>query len=137
MEILTATDPHFVRCILPNRAKRPGAIESETVLEQLRCNGVLEGIRITRKGFPNRVAYAEFLQRYYLLVPNLARTSADPRQSVETLINQLHIDKEKYQFGLSKIFFRTGAVCANDQRVLSLSLSFARSFYACSLIDVI
>jgi myosin heavy chain 9/10/11/14 len=94
---------------------------------------VLEGIRITRKGFPNRVAYAEFLQRYYLLVPNLARTSADPRQSVETLINQLHIDKEKYQFGLSKIFFRTGAVCANDQRVLSLSLSRSLALFTRAL----
>ena len=32
-------------------------------MHQLQCNGVLEGIRICRKGFPNRLAYSEFKQR--------------------------------------------------------------------------
>ena len=43
-----------------------GIIDAQLVLHQLRCNGVLEGIRICRKGFPNRVVYSEFKQRCVL-----------------------------------------------------------------------
>ena len=57
------TTPNFVRCIIPNEMKRPGVLDAYLVLHQLRCNGVLEGIRIVRKGFPNRLLYAEFRQR--------------------------------------------------------------------------
>ena len=40
-----------------------GVLDAELVLHQLQCNGVLEGIRICRKGFPNRMIYSEFKQR--------------------------------------------------------------------------
>jgi myosin heavy subunit len=63
MTTLRNTVPHFVRCIIPNELKKPGLIDAHLVLHQLRCNGVLEGIRICRKGFPNRLIYQEFRQR--------------------------------------------------------------------------
>ncbi|KAF8792401.1 Myosin-3 like protein [Argiope bruennichi] len=55
MTTLRSTQPHFVRCIIPNETKSPGVIDSHLVMHQLTCNGVLEGIRICRKGFPNRM----------------------------------------------------------------------------------
>ena len=67
MTNLKATQPHFIRCIIPNEIKKPGYLEWNLVLHQLRCNGVLEGIRICRKGFPSRVIYDEWRQRYTLL----------------------------------------------------------------------
>jgi hypothetical protein len=63
MKNLYTTHPHFVRCIIPNETKSPGVIDAALVLNQLQCNGVLEGIRICRKGFPSRVLYGEFKQR--------------------------------------------------------------------------
>ena len=47
-------------------------MEHELVLHQLRCNGVLEGIRICRKGFPSRILYADFKQRFVSLYFSLS-----------------------------------------------------------------
>ncbi|XP_010225138.1 PREDICTED: myosin-11-like, partial [Tinamus guttatus] len=63
MTTLRNTNPNFVRCIIPNHEKRAGKLDAHLVLEQLRCNGVLEGIRICRQGFPNRIVFQEFRQR--------------------------------------------------------------------------
>merc|ERR1712050_600694 len=71
MTNLRSTHPHFVRCIVPNEHKKPGGVDPHLVLHQLRCNGVLEGIRICRKGYPNRLPYADFKQRYRILNPNI------------------------------------------------------------------
>uniref|UniRef100_A0A8B9M0Y8 Myosin, heavy chain 10, non-muscle n=1 Tax=Astyanax mexicanus TaxID=7994 RepID=A0A8B9M0Y8_ASTMX len=64
MATLRNTNPNFVRCIIPNHEKRAGKLEPHLVLDQLRCNGVLEGIRICRQGFPNRIVFQEFRQTY-------------------------------------------------------------------------
>ncbi|EHH57729.1 hypothetical protein EGM_07426 [Macaca fascicularis] len=63
MTNLRSTHPHFVRCLIPNETKTPGVMDHYLVMHQLRCNGVLEGIRICRKGFPSRILYADFKQR--------------------------------------------------------------------------
>ncbi|MGH0181493.1 UNVERIFIED_CONTAM: hypothetical protein FKN15_015377 [Acipenser sinensis] len=63
MTNLRSTHPHFVRCLIPNESKTPGLMENFLVIHQLRCNGVLEGIRICRKGFPSRILYGDFKQR--------------------------------------------------------------------------
>lgn len=86
MTTLRKTNPHFIRCILPNLQQRPGIIVNHVVLEQLRCNGVLEGIRITRKGFPNRILYPAFLKRYHLLKPGTPNNSPQPKADRKSVV---------------------------------------------------
>merc|ERR1712172_375376 len=66
---LNTTDPHFIRCIVPNNHKTPGLLDSALVMHQLTCNGVLEGIRICRRGFPNRTVYLDFKHRFIIIKP--------------------------------------------------------------------
>ncbi|XP_060930084.1 myosin-7B-like [Limanda limanda] len=110
MKTLRCTQPHFVRCIIPNETKTPGVMDPFRVLHQLRCNGVLEGIRICRKGFPNRILYAEFRQRYRILNPSAIPEDSfvDSRKAVEKLLGSLNIDHTQYQFGHTKVFFKAG-----------------------------
>ncbi|XP_018545180.1 myosin-7B [Lates calcarifer] len=110
MANLRSTQPHFVRCIIPNESKNPGVMDPFLVLHQLRCNGVLEGIRICRKGFPNRILYAEFKQRYRILNPSAIPEDSfvDSRKAVEKLLCSLDIDHTQYKFGQTKVFFKAG-----------------------------
>ncbi|XP_066532474.1 myosin-6 [Hoplias malabaricus] len=110
MTNLKTTHPHFVRCLIPNENKTPGVMDNCLVMHQLRCNGVLEGIRICRKGFPNRVLYGDFKQRYRIL-----NASAIPegqfienKKSAEKLLGSLDIDHTQYRFGHTKVFFKAG-----------------------------
>ncbi|TBU01399.1 heavy chain of myosin, partial [Hamiltosporidium magnivora] len=68
MTQLTNTSPHFVRCILPNIYKKNYNFDLSVVLQQLRCNGVIEGIRISRLGYPGRMTFIEFKKRYSVLI---------------------------------------------------------------------
>ncbi|KAJ8259168.1 hypothetical protein COCON_G00181800 [Conger conger] len=110
MTNLRCTQPHFVRCIIPNETKTPGIMDPFLVLHQLRCNGVLEGIRICRKGFPNRILYADFKQRYRILNPHAIPDDkfVDSRKAAEKLLGSLPIDHNQYKFGHTKVFFKAG-----------------------------
>ncbi|XP_071386590.1 myosin heavy chain 7-like [Centroberyx affinis] len=110
MTNLRSTHPHFVRCIIPNETKTPGAMENPLVMHQLRCNGVLEGIRICRKGFPNRILYGDFRQRYRILNPAAIPEGQfiDSRKGAEKLLGSLDIDHNQYKFGHTKVFFKAG-----------------------------
>merc|ERR1719188_2902035 len=64
MTTLHSCEPHFVRCLVPNTHKKPGEVEPPLIMHQLTCNGVLEGIRICMRGFPNRMLYPDYKMRY-------------------------------------------------------------------------
>ncbi|XP_049524332.1 myosin heavy chain, muscle-like isoform X32 [Dermacentor silvarum] len=111
MATLNSTSPHFVRCIIPNETKSPGVIDSHLVMHQLTCNGVLEGIRICRKGFPNRMIYPDFKQRYTILAASaVPKGFVDAKNVSEKVIEAIQLDANDFRFGHSKIFFRAGVL---------------------------
>ncbi|XP_076765697.1 myosin heavy chain isoform X36 [Xylocopa sonorina] len=110
MATLRATQPHFVRCIIPNEMKQPGVIDSHLVMHQLTCNGVLEGIRICRKGFPNRMVYPDFKLRYKILCANAIKEPCDPQKATQLILDAINLESEQYRMGLTKVFFRAGVL---------------------------
>ena len=116
MNTLRNTNPNFVRCIIPNYNKRPGVINPHLVLEQLRCNGVLEGIRICRQGFPNRIPFQEFRQRYEILTPSVfSHQIMDAKKACKLMLDDLDLDSGLFRIGQSKIFFRAGVLAQMEE----------------------
>uniref|UniRef100_A0A8C4NX15 Myosin-9 n=1 Tax=Dicentrarchus labrax TaxID=13489 RepID=A0A8C4NX15_DICLA len=129
MATLRNTNPNFVRCIIPNHEKKAGKLESHLVLDQLRCNGVLEGIRICRQGFPNRIVFQEFRQRYEILTPNaIPKGFMDGKQACVLMIKALELDPNLYRIGQSKVFFRAGVLAhleeERDMKITDVIISF-------------
>ncbi|KAK4297847.1 hypothetical protein Pmani_029765 [Petrolisthes manimaculis] len=110
MRTLNATHPHFIRCIVPNETKSPGVVDAGLIMHQLTCNGVLEGIRICRKGFPNRMLYPDFKNRYKILASQEMSVIPDDKKAAQVCFDKAGLDKELYRLGKTKVFFRAGAL---------------------------
>ncbi|XP_042889750.1 myosin heavy chain, muscle-like, partial [Penaeus japonicus] len=110
MTTLNATYPHFIRCIVPNETKTPGAVDPTLIMHQLTCNGVLEGIRICRKGFPNRMMYPDFSHRYAILASKAMSESGDAKKATAVCLETIKMEPENYRLGTTKVFFRAGVL---------------------------
>jgi myosin heavy chain 6/7 len=132
MTMLNATHPHFIRCIIPNEKKQSGVLDAGLVLNQLTCNGVLEGIRICRKGFPNRTLHPDFVQRYAILAADESKSGGEPMKLAEKmlarLVRQKDITDEQFRVGKTKVFFKAGIVAhledIRDARLAQLITGF-------------
>src|SRR3569833_2767988 len=112
MNTINNSDVHYIRCIKPNEGKEAWKFEGPMVLSQLRACGVLETVRISCAGYPTRWTYEEFALRYYMLVPS-ARGTSEIRQMANAILTKAlgastGKGVDKYQLGLTKIFFRAG-----------------------------
>lgn len=111
MQRLENTTPHFIRCIKPNKLQLPSTYEQGLILQQLKCCGVLEVVRISRSGYPTRMSHQKFARRYgFLLLENVA--AQDPLSVSVAILHQFNILPEMYQVGYTKLFFRTGQIGA-------------------------
>ncbi|RCV42393.1 hypothetical protein SETIT_9G213200v2 [Setaria italica] len=109
MQRLESTTPHFIRCIKPNNLQLPAIYEQGLVLQQLKCCGVLEVVRISRSGYPTRMTHQKFARRYgFLLLEDVA--SQEPLSVSVAILHQFNILPEMYQVGYTKLFFRTGQI---------------------------
>ncbi|KAM7485326.1 hypothetical protein LguiA_001335 [Lonicera macranthoides] len=112
LETLSATEPHYVRCVKPNNLLKPSIFENENVLQQLRCGGVLEAIRISCAGFPTRKTFDEFIYRFRILAPSVLSGSYDGPTASKKLLEK--VDLKGYQIGKTKVFLRAGQMAELD-----------------------
>merc|ERR1712027_139930 len=108
MTTLYKTEPHFIRCVVPNTHKIPGGVEPDLVMHQYKCNGVLAGIAICRMGFPNKTLYPEFKARYNIIAASLVAKAKNDKAAALAVMDVVGMDKEKYRLGHTKVFFRAG-----------------------------
>merc|ERR1712223_173155 len=108
MTTLYKTEPHFIRCVVPNTHKIPGGVEPGLIMHQYQCNGVLAGIAICRKGFPNKMLYPEFKMRYNILAANEVAKAKKDKDAAKAVLEKINLETEKYRLGHTKVFFRAG-----------------------------
>ncbi|PNT73745.1 hypothetical protein BRADI_1g00607v3 [Brachypodium distachyon] len=122
LETLSATEPHYIRCIKPNNVLKPAIFENSNVLQQLRCGGVLEAIRISCLGYPTRRTFYEFVNRFGILQPKALSRSHDEITATKMLLEKTNL--VGYQIGKTKVFLRAGQMAELDAlrtEVLGLS----------------
>merc|ERR1712121_483960 len=126
MNTLYSCEPHFVRCLVPNNHKKPGDVEPPLIMHQLTCNGVLEGIRICMRGFPNRMQYPDFKLRYSCLGQDAIKSSSDNKTAVWALMDGIPFDRERYRLGHTLVFFRAGSLGALEEERDKLVIKWVR-----------
>ncbi|KAJ0101205.1 hypothetical protein Patl1_04540 [Pistacia atlantica] len=115
MQQLENTKPHFIRCIKPNSKRLPGIYDEDLILQQLRCCGILDVVRISRSGYPSRMTHQEFAGRYgFLLSEN--HVSRDPLSISVAVLQQFNVLPEMYQVGYTKLYIRSGQVGVLEDR---------------------
>ncbi|XP_048527670.1 myosin-6-like [Triticum urartu] len=124
LETLSSTEPHYMRCIKPNNVLKPAIFENSNVLQQLRCGGVLEAIRISCLGYPTRRTFEEFVDRFSVLRPEVLGLCYDEVTATNMVLEKVNLTG--YQIGKTKVFLRAGQMAELDARrteVLSYSAS--------------
>uniref|UniRef100_A0A453PRS4 Myosin motor domain-containing protein n=1 Tax=Aegilops tauschii subsp. strangulata TaxID=200361 RepID=A0A453PRS4_AEGTS len=102
METLSSTEPHY---------------------------GVLEAVRISLAGYPTRRTYAEFVDRFGVLVPELMFGSHDERALTEAVLEKMKLDN--FQLGRNKVFLRAGQIAILDVRRAEVLDNAARRIQSC------
>lgn len=114
METLSSTEPHYIRCVKPNNVLKPAIFENLNIIQQLRCGGVLEAIRISCAGYPTRRTFYEFLNRFGVLAPEVLDGNYDDKVACQMILDKMGM--KGYQIGKTKVFLRAGQMAELDAR---------------------
>ncbi|THU71937.1 hypothetical protein C4D60_Mb04t06810 [Musa balbisiana] len=125
METLNSTEPHYIRCVKPNNLLKPAIFENVNVMQQLRCGGVLEAIRISCAGYPTRRIFYEFLHRFGVLAPEILEGSYDEKIACRKILEKTGL--AGFQIGKTKVFLRAGQMAELDARRAEVLNSAAKT----------
>ncbi|CAL0321029.1 unnamed protein product [Lupinus luteus] len=125
METLNSTEPHYIRCVKPNNLLKPAIFENMNIMQQLRCGGVLEAIRISCAGYPTRRAFFEFVNRFGLLASEAMEANYDEKTVCKKILDKMGL--KGYQIGKTKVFLRAGQMAELDARRAQILSNAAKS----------
>ncbi|XP_072445806.1 unconventional myosin-XVIIIa isoform X9 [Chiloscyllium punctatum] len=89
---------------------------------QIRGCKLLDALRIYRQGYPDHMVFSEFRRRFDVLAPHLTKKHGrnyivkDEKRAVEELLESLDLEKSSYHIGLSRVFFRAGALIKLEEQ---------------------
>lgn len=112
MSTLQACDPHYVRCLKPNTAKKPNLFTTEMVLRQMKYAGLFEAIRIRKSGFPVRNGAEEFAKKFTICLSSSEIKMVNSENLIpakcKLIIEMLkeHLNLNEIQMGQTKVFMR-------------------------------
>ncbi|KAM6114069.1 LOW QUALITY PROTEIN: unconventional myosin-XV [Pterocles gutturalis] len=136
VEKMERCNPFFVRCLKPNNKKEPGLFEADVVSSQLRYSGILETIRIRKEGFPIRIPFLVFIDRYRCLVDMWSNVIPNGANCVEMLRNLCPVSPAMYYVGVTKLFLKEQLYQALESKrarahhLAALTLQrYARTFF--------
>jgi myosin-1 len=133
---LNACQPHYIRTIKSNDAKRAFNLNDERVRHQVRYLNLVETVRVRRAGFCNRQLYTRFLPRYKMISPKTwPKWEGDPKQGCKHILDHLKIGPEEYRLGKTKVFIRnastlTALEVARDQMMHEVAFVIQRRWRA-------
>lgn len=115
LEMINATEPHFIRCIKPNDEVSSSEFDRKRLMEQLRCSGVLEAVKISRSGYPVRFLHEDFIKNYSCILGDRYDKSKQRKECaarmIKLLCDKLSIGRGEeigapppFQVGKSKVF---------------------------------
>ncbi|XP_019427767.1 PREDICTED: myosin-11-like [Lupinus angustifolius] len=125
METLNSTEPHYIRCVKPNNLLKPAIFENMNIMQQLRCGGVLEAIRISCAGYPTRRPFFDFVNRFGLLASEAMEANYDEKAVCKKILDKMGL--KGYQIGKTKVFLRAGQMAELDGRRAQVLSNAAKS----------
>ena len=123
MKIVNETEPHYIRCVKPNDAKKPNQFNTMMSLEQMTYAGVFEAVKIRKSGYPFRLSHRAFVARYRCLTKGRTQLEVgggNDRETAKKIMGCLPQDFSKVQIGNSMVLYR-----AEEHRILELLRNLA------------
>ncbi|KAL4710295.1 hypothetical protein ACJJTC_011549, partial [Scirpophaga incertulas] len=109
LESMSRCHPWFVRCIKPNTDKSPMKFDMTCVLAQLRYTGMLDTIKIRQMGYPIRIPFQNFVDRYRYLLKSTPARSTPYREICNSILAEMPPTGAvgaDYQLGAARAFLR-------------------------------
>ncbi|KAG4077223.1 hypothetical protein HA402_005278 [Bradysia odoriphaga] len=109
LQSMAKCNPWFIRCIKPNNDKHALRMDMPCVLQQLRYLGMLDTIRIRQKGYPVRLRFQHFVERYRHMIKGPLPRGTPYRELCRAVLDNLPrtgIEGPDFQLGATRVFLR-------------------------------